>query len=168
MRPELGSGHGAAAQTAARSATRVASLGFAGSVVRVDGQEIAARFGAGTGLVYAPPGPAAIRPARRIGQVPGNPELVRGALREVDVGADDQLPHGPGHKHLASPDCARAGQARFSDGVAGYREQWAQRDLERGAIEAHEVEDILHWLRTPEQVDVTAAKRLRLGNGARW
>jgi hypothetical protein len=39
------------------------------------------------------------------------------------------------------------------------REQWAQRYLERGAIEVHDVEDILHWLRTPEQVDVTAANR---------
>jgi DNA processing protein len=42
------------------------------------------------------------------------------------------------------------------------REQWAQRYLERGAIEVHEVEDILHWLRTPEQVEQQSSQRDQL------
>jgi len=42
------------------------------------------------------------------------------------------------------------------------REEWAQRYLERGAIEVHEVEDILHWLRTPEQVEQQSSQRDQL------
>jgi DNA processing protein len=46
--------------------------------------------------------------------------------------------------------------SRFEQGKRAFlmaslvtREQWAQRYLERGAIEVHSVEDILRWLRTP-------------------
>jgi DNA processing protein len=42
------------------------------------------------------------------------------------------------------------------------REEWAQRYLERGAIEVHDVEDILHWLRTPEQVEQQSSQRDQL------
>lgn len=42
------------------------------------------------------------------------------------------------------------------------REEWAQRYLERGAIEVHEVEDILRWLRTPEQVQQQSSQRDQL------
>jgi DNA processing protein len=42
------------------------------------------------------------------------------------------------------------------------REEWAQRYLERGAIEVHEVEDILRWLRTPEQVEQQSSQRDQL------
>ncbi len=42
------------------------------------------------------------------------------------------------------------------------REQWAQRYLERGAIEVHDVEDILRWLRTPEQVEQQSSQRDQL------
>jgi DNA processing protein len=42
------------------------------------------------------------------------------------------------------------------------REEWARRYLQRGAIEVHEVEDILHWLRTPEQVEQQSAQRDQL------
>lgn len=42
------------------------------------------------------------------------------------------------------------------------RESWAQRYLERGAIEVHSVEDILRWLRTPEQVEQQSSQRDQL------
>ena len=42
------------------------------------------------------------------------------------------------------------------------REEWARRYLQRGAIEVHEVENILHWLRTPEQVEQQSAQRDQL------
>jgi DNA processing protein len=42
------------------------------------------------------------------------------------------------------------------------REDWARRYLQRGAIEVHEVDDILHWLRTPEQVEQQSAQRDQL------
>jgi DNA processing protein len=42
------------------------------------------------------------------------------------------------------------------------REEWAQRYLERGAIEVHDVEDILRWLRTPEQVEQQSSQRDQL------
>lgn len=42
------------------------------------------------------------------------------------------------------------------------REEWAQRYLQRGAIEVHEVDDILHWLRTPEQVEQQSSQRDQL------
>jgi DNA processing protein len=42
------------------------------------------------------------------------------------------------------------------------REEWAQRYLARGAIEVHEVEDILRWLRTPEQVEQQSSQRDQL------
>lgn len=42
------------------------------------------------------------------------------------------------------------------------REEWAQRYLERGAIEVHEVDDILRWLRTPEQVEQQSSQRDQL------
>jgi len=42
------------------------------------------------------------------------------------------------------------------------REEWAQRYLQRGAIEVHEVEDILRWLRTPEQVEQQSSQRDQL------
>ena len=42
------------------------------------------------------------------------------------------------------------------------REEWAQRYLGRGAIEVHEVEDILRWLRTPEQVEQQSSQRDQL------
>jgi DNA processing protein len=41
-------------------------------------------------------------------------------------------------------------------------EEWARRYLQRGAIEVHEVDDILHWLRTPEQVEQQSAQRDQL------
>jgi DNA processing protein len=42
------------------------------------------------------------------------------------------------------------------------REEWAQRYLQRGAIEVHELEDILHWLRTTEQVEQQSSQRDQL------
>lgn len=42
------------------------------------------------------------------------------------------------------------------------REDWAQRYLDRGAIEVHDVEDILRWLRTPEQVEQQSSQRDQL------
>jgi DNA processing protein len=42
------------------------------------------------------------------------------------------------------------------------RETWAQRYIERGAIEVHDVEDILRWLRTPEQVEQQSSQRDQL------
>jgi DNA processing protein len=42
------------------------------------------------------------------------------------------------------------------------REKWAQRYLQRGAIEVHEVEDVLRWLRTPEQVEQQSSQRDQL------
>jgi integrase len=42
------------------------------------------------------------------------------------------------------------------------REEWAQRYLERGAIEVHEAEDILRWLRSPEQVEQQSSQRDQL------
>jgi DNA processing protein len=42
------------------------------------------------------------------------------------------------------------------------REQWAQRYLERGAIEVHDVDDILRWLRTPDQVEQQSSQRDQL------
>jgi DNA processing protein len=42
------------------------------------------------------------------------------------------------------------------------REEWAQRYLSHSAIEVHEVEDILRWLRTPEQVEQQSSQRDQL------
>lgn len=42
------------------------------------------------------------------------------------------------------------------------RETWAQRYLERGAIEVHSVDDILRWLRTREQVEQQSSQRDQL------
>jgi len=42
------------------------------------------------------------------------------------------------------------------------RESWARRYLERGAIEVHSVEDVLRWLRSPEQVEEQSAQRHQL------
>lgn len=42
------------------------------------------------------------------------------------------------------------------------REEWAQRYLGRGAIKVHDVEDILRWLRTPEQVEQQSSQRDQL------
>jgi len=42
------------------------------------------------------------------------------------------------------------------------REEWAQRYLERGAIDVHGVADILRWLRTPEQVEQQSSQRDQL------
>lgn len=42
------------------------------------------------------------------------------------------------------------------------REEWAQRYLGRGAIEVHEGEDILRWLRTTEQVEQQSSQRDQL------
>jgi DNA processing protein len=38
-------------------------------------------------------------------------------------------------------------------------ETWAQRYLERGAIEVNSVDDIVRWLRTPEQVEQQSSQR---------
>jgi DNA processing protein len=42
------------------------------------------------------------------------------------------------------------------------REEWAQRYVERGAIEVHDVEDILRWLRSTEQVEQQSSQRDQL------
>ena len=41
-------------------------------------------------------------------------------------------------------------------------ETWAQRYLERGAIEVESVDDVLRWLRTPEQVEQQSTQRDQL------
>lgn len=42
------------------------------------------------------------------------------------------------------------------------REEWARRYLKRGAIEVVSVEDVMRWLRTPEQVEMQSAQRHQL------
>lgn len=42
------------------------------------------------------------------------------------------------------------------------RESWAQRYLERGAVEVTSVDDVLRWLRSPEQVEQQSAQRHQL------
>jgi DNA processing protein len=42
------------------------------------------------------------------------------------------------------------------------REPWAQRYLQRRAIEVHDVGDILRWLRTPDQVEQQSSQRDQL------
>ena len=42
------------------------------------------------------------------------------------------------------------------------REDWAQRYLLRGAIEVSDVEDVLRWLRTPDQVEQQSSQRDQL------
>jgi hypothetical protein len=39
------------------------------------------------------------------------------------------------------------------------QEDWAQRYLRRGAIEVSSVEDVLRWLRTPDQVEQQSSQR---------
>lgn len=41
-------------------------------------------------------------------------------------------------------------------------EEWAQRYLDRGAIEVHDIEDILRWLRSPDQVERQSSQRDQL------
>ena len=42
------------------------------------------------------------------------------------------------------------------------KEPWAQRYLERGAIQVESVDDVLRWLRTPEQVEEQSTQRDQL------
>lgn len=42
------------------------------------------------------------------------------------------------------------------------REPWAQRYLQRGAIEVESVDDVLRWLRTPDQVEEQSTQRDQL------
>jgi DNA processing protein len=42
------------------------------------------------------------------------------------------------------------------------REAWARKYLDRGAIEVQSVEDVLRWLRSPEQVELQSAQRRQL------
>ena len=42
------------------------------------------------------------------------------------------------------------------------REEWAQRYLRRGAIEVKDIDDVLRWLRTPEQVEQQSSQRDQL------
>ncbi len=42
------------------------------------------------------------------------------------------------------------------------REPWARSYLQRGAIEVNSIDDVLHWLRSPEQVEAQSAQRSQL------
>jgi DNA processing protein len=41
-------------------------------------------------------------------------------------------------------------------------EEWARRYIARGAIEVSSIEDVLRWMRSPEQVEMQSAQRRQL------